>query len=71
MGGTVKHSAKVFGYVDKSKKERIARLREWNGRLTESRLVDEGLDRALEFYEAQVHPSQPVQQQPAKDSRDS
>ena len=65
----VKHSAKVFGYVDMSKKERIARLREQNGRLTESRLVDEGLDCILERYESQMYPFEPVRH-PSK-SRDS
>lgn len=57
----VKHSAKVFGYVDRSVKERIAKLREVNGRLTESRLVDEGLTWALEHYESQLHPTKPAQ----------
>lgn len=32
----VTHSAKVFGYVDRSVKERIAKLREVNGRRTRS-----------------------------------
>lgn len=52
---------KVFGYVDPSKKQRIARLREMNPRLTESRLVEEGLDAALRIYEAQLHPIMPTQ----------
>ncbi len=66
----VKHSAKVFGYVDRSVKDRIAKLREINGRLTESRLVDEGLMKILSEYEAQLHPSKPAQQA-AKKRRDS
>lgn len=60
----VKHSAKVFGYVDKSLKERVAKLRKTNARLSESRLVDEGLQRAVEFYESQLHPSEPTQHTP-------
>lgn len=65
----VKHSAKVFGYVDRSVKDRIAKLREANGRLTESRLVDEGLMWALKHYEAQLHPTEPAQR--ATKKRDS
>ena len=63
---TKQHAAKVFGYVDPSKKERIARLRKMNSRLTESRLVEEGLDKALEFYEAQLHPMEPIQRTSAR-----
>lgn len=75
MGGgekrtMVKHSAKVFGYVDQSVKERIAKLREINARLTESRLVDEGLAKVLDEYEAQLNPLEPAQRA-AKKLRDS
>lgn len=58
----VTHSAKVFGYVDKSLKARIARLKNADGRLSESRLVDEGLRKIVEYYEEQVRPSGPAQQ---------
>lgn len=58
----VTQSAKVFGYVDKSLKARIARLRAADGRLSESRLVDEGLRKIVEYYEEQVRPSRPAQQ---------
>lgn len=65
----VKHSSKVFGYVDKSVKDRIAKLREANGRLTESRLVDEGLKWALKYYEGQLLSTEPAQR--ATKKRDS
>lgn len=58
----VTQSAKVFGYVDKSLKARIARLKDADARLSESRLVDEGLRKIVEFYEAQVRPMEPAQQ---------
>lgn len=58
----VTQSAKVFGYVDKSLKARIARLKDMDTRLSESRLVDEGLRKIVEYYEAQVRPSEPAQQ---------
>lgn len=58
----VTQSAKVFGYVDKSLKARIARLKDMDTRLSESRLVDEGLRKIVEYYEGQVRPSQPTQQ---------
>lgn len=57
----VTHSAKVFGYVDKSLKARMARLKNADGRLSESRLVDEGLRKIVEYYEEQVRPSEPAQ----------
>jgi len=57
----VKDSAKVFGYVERPLKERIARLRALDWRLTESRLIDEGLHERVAFYESQVHPIQPAQ----------
>ena len=50
----VKHSAKVFDYVDKSLKERVTKLRAIKGRLTESRLVDEGLRARVEYDEQQL-----------------
>lgn len=65
----VKYSAKVFGYVDRSLKERVARLKEMDVRLSESRLVDEGLRRQVEFYESQLRPSQPAQDRPARRRR--
>ena len=63
---------KVFGYVNPSKKDRIAKLRESDERLTESRLVDEGLTKILEFYEDQMHklhPMEPVQRTSARRKR--
>lgn len=65
----VTQSAKVFGYVDKSLKARIARLKDADARLSESRLVDEGLRKIVEFYEAQIHPTEPAQR--ATKKRDS
>lgn len=56
----VKHSAKVFGYIHQSLKERVVRLREVNSRLSESRLIDEGLQKIVEYYEGQLHPTQPA-----------
>ena len=65
----LRYAAKVFGYVDKPLKARAKRLREMDGRLTESRLVDEGLRERVEFYESQLRPSQPAQESPAKRRR--
>ena len=61
----VKNAAKVFGYVDKSLKERVAKLREKNGRLTESRLVDEGLNQRVEYYESQLREEKPARKTPS------
>lgn len=61
---SVKYSAKVFGYVPKALKLRMQKVRKKDWRMSESRLIQEALEKHLPAIEGELFKA-PSQDLPA------